>query len=373
MLRKIALAVNFFFAFLLLIIYVSVRISPDIFWPSAFPGLVYPMVIIVNVFFVLLWIVKMRLYFLISLTVIFAGYPHLKSFYSIGKTGQALPDTGTNINLLSYNVRVFGLYDYGPGWQLNFEHRNGIFRFLDENEFDIICLQEFVHDKTGEFKTLDTLPRFIKARHIHTGFTQKSRELNYFGLATFSRFPIVNRGEIRFPTRDGNLCIYTDIRIDGDTIRVYNVHFESIGLSPEVYLFMENIINGEKALNRIAIQQGTLQIMQRIKSASQKRALQVEMVAQSVAESPHPVVLAGDFNDTPVSFTYRVMTRYLNDAFKSGRGVGQTYVGVLPGFRIDYILHSDEFTPYNFITGDQKYSDHYPVSVTLNFLPESTN
>jgi endonuclease/exonuclease/phosphatase family metal-dependent hydrolase len=370
-LGKLILFLNILFVFALLIIYLSARVSPQTFWPLAFPGVIYPFVLIINVGFVVIWILRRKFYFLISLVVVLAGYSHVASFISYKRAKKQLPETGVNIHVLSYNVRVFDLYNYGPRWQLNFTERNKIYKFLKEKDFDIICFQEFVHDETGAFKTLDTIPRFLRTRYSHTGYTHESRGLNYFGLATFSSYPIVNRGIIKFPTRAGNLCIYSDIKIENDTIRVYNVHFESIGLSPEDYLFVENMINVEQITDRQILREGGLQILRRLKNAFQHRAIQVELLAESIANSPYPVILAGDFNDTPTSYAYRIMTRHLNDAFKSGKGIGQTYSGVLPGFRIDYILHSDDFVSYNFVTGEQKYSDHYPISVWLNLDPGS--
>jgi endonuclease/exonuclease/phosphatase family metal-dependent hydrolase len=370
-LGKLILFFNIISVFALLFIYLSAWVSPQIFWPLAFPGLIYPFVLIINIGFIIIWILRRKFYFLISLVVVLAGYSHVTSFISYKRAKKQLPETGVNLHILSYNVRVFDLYNYGPRWQLNFTERNNIFRFLKEQDFDIICFQEFVHDKTGAFKTFDTIPRFLQARYSHAGYTRESRGLNYFGLATFSSYPIVNRGVIKFPTRAGNLCIYSDIEIGNDTLRVYNVHFESIGLSPEDYLFVENMINVEQITDRQILREGGLQILRRLKNAFQQRAIQVELVAESVANSPYPVILAGDFNDTPTSYAYRIMTRSLNDAFKSGKGIGQTYIGVLPGFRIDYILHSDHFVSFNFVTGKQKYSDHYPISVWLNLDPGS--
>jgi endonuclease/exonuclease/phosphatase family metal-dependent hydrolase len=364
---KLILFLNSIAVLILLMIYLSVRVSPEVFWPLAFLGLIYPLVLLINVGFVIIWLIRKKFYFLISVTAILIGYNHLSSFIQYTNTRKMPPEKGINLNVLSYNVRVFDLYNYGPQWQHNFTQRNNIFRFLDEKDFDIICFQEFVHDKTGAFKTADTLPRFLRARYAHTEYTRESRGLNYFGLATFSSFPIVSKGLIKFPTRAGNLCIYSDLKIGDDTIRVYNVHFESIGLSPEDYFFVENMVNVEQITDSKAFREGSMQVFRRLKSAFQQRAVQVELVAESIANSPYPVILAGDFNDTPFSYAYRVLTKNLNDAFRSGKGIGQTYIGSLPGFRIDYILHSENFIPYNFVTGSQKYSDHYPISVWLNY------
>ncbi len=367
--RSFLSSVLFFFNHLavlaLLTVYAGSYISPAVFWPVAFAGLAYPLILIINVAFVVLWIMRLRPWFLLSLIAILIGWNHVGAFIQINKKGADLPGSGKAISVLSYNVRVFDLYNYGPNWELNFENRNNIFRFLEQKDFDIICFQEFVHDKSGAFKTLDTLPSFLRAKHAHAGYIKSSRKINFFGLATFSAYPIVNRGEIKFPTQMGNMAIYSDIAIQEDTIRVYNVHFESIGLSPEDYLFMETITEPGGMGDRNYVRERTVNILNRLRRAFIKRAEQVEIISGHIRQSPYPVILAGDFNDTPASWAYRQLTRELEDAFRSGRGIGQTYIGQIPGFRIDYILHSSHFTSHEFTTGNQTYSDHYPVWVQL--------
>jgi endonuclease/exonuclease/phosphatase family metal-dependent hydrolase len=89
---------------------------------------------------------------------------------------------------------------------------------------------------------------------------------------------------------------------------------------------------------------------------------------EAVNESPYPVILCGDLNDTPVSYCYRQFSRTLYDSFvESGNGIGQTYIGVVPSNRIDYIFHSEEFETANFTTHQVNYSDHKPISVEIGF------
>ncbi|MFW5724867.1 MAG: endonuclease/exonuclease/phosphatase family protein [Bacteroidota bacterium] len=352
----------------LLLVYLGVLVNPATFWPFAFAGFLYPVLFVVNVLFVLFWLIRFKAYFLISLLTILIGWEHVQSFIQFNHTHKPLPQEGKNIKILSYNVKVFDLYNYGPRWELNFTERNNIFRFLQEEEFDIICFQEFVHDATGKFKTLDTLPLLVKANRVHTVFNKSSRNINFFGLATFSAYPIVNKGEIEFPTQMGNLCIYSDIKIGSDTIRVYNVHFESIGLSPEDYVFVESISNPGPNFDTESFKKGGQRILNRMRKAFNHRASQVETVMEHIQSCPYPVVLAGDFNDIPASWAYRKASGHLSDAFGSGSGMGQTYISNIPGLRIDYIFHSDEFTPYNFTTGKHNYSDHYPIWTWL-YLP----
>jgi len=147
------------------------------------------------------------------------------------------------------------------------------------------------------------------------------------------------------------------------------VHFESIGLSEEDHMFVESMTNTIATDQPENITKYSKQIYNRLRRAFIYRAAQVSKIAEHIATSPHPVILAGDFNDTPMSHVYHQIAQHLNDAFRSGLGMGRTYMIAVPGFRIDYIFYSDEFTPFNFKTEARPYSDHFPVSVTLH-LPQ---
>lgn len=355
----------------LLLSYLAFWISPEYVWGLAFFGLAYPVFLIINLIFLIYYTLRLKKYLFISLIAILIGYWNITNLISFsGK--QKLPDNGTSFKVLSYNVRNFDLYNYGKNWTLNFENRNKIYNFIREGAFDIACFQEFVYDKTGAFQTLDTLVKFQKAKYAHTAYTKNSKGLNFFGIATFSSYPIVNKGKIPFRTQAGNICIYTDIKIHNDTIRVYNVHLESIGLSHEDHLFVENMTNIIQTGENQEIKTGGRRILLRLKKAFVSRAEQAELVASHIAQSPYPVILAGDFNDTPSSYVYRVLSANLKDAFKKGKGMGRTYVGSVPSFRIDYILYDKRIIAFNFVTGHQTYSDHYPVHATF-WLPERTD
>jgi endonuclease/exonuclease/phosphatase family metal-dependent hydrolase len=359
-------------ALLLLLSYLAAYISPAQFWPMAFLGLAYPLLLFANLFFIVFWLIFRKKYLLLSLVVVLLGLGHIRNYFQWNEIHKSLPEEGVNLKVLSYNVRNFDLYNYGPGWTLNFTNRNNIYHYLEQEDFDIICFQEFVHDRKGQFKTLDTLSTFLRARYSHFEYTRSSKDVNFFGLATFSAYPIVHKGKIIFRTGAGNLCIYTDLLIGTDTVRVYNLHFESIGLSEEDHMFVENMINiAQGSKEEQTFKEQGRRIIGRLKRAFISRVPQAEVVAAHISECPYPVILAGDFNDTPASYVYRLLSRNLHDAFRSGRGWGSTYTRSIPGFRIDYILYSSHFKPYNYLRGDSKFSDHFPLSVVLN-LPNAT-
>ena len=184
-------------------------------------------------------------------------------------------------------------------------------------------------------------------------------------IATFCSFPIVKREEFVNEENEKTFCIFTDIKFNEDTIRVYNIHLESFYLGSEKYLLRENIdiINKE---NKEKLKEDSKKLYSKMKVAFIKRAIQAETIAQSIDDCPYPIIVCGDFNDPPCSYTYRTISRSLNDAFvESGKGMGKTYSEKFPSFRIDYILYSDYFKSVNFKTSKINISDHYPVSCVL--------
>jgi endonuclease/exonuclease/phosphatase family metal-dependent hydrolase len=158
--------------------------------------------------------------------------------------------------------------------------------------------------------------------------------------------------------------MWADLDMGSDTVRVFNVHLESLRFKHEDYSFISEFdLQFEKDEK---VQEGYLRIFGKLKTAFTKRAGQVDNLAGLVKWSPHPVILCGDFNDTPNSYTYQQLTSGLSDAFvASGSGFGNTYIGNLPSFRIDYILHDDHFISANYQRKQIRLSDHYPLSCQI--------
>lgn len=368
---KLIFIVNIAFAVFLLLSYLSLYVSPASFWPIAFFGIAYPFILLANFLFIILWLIVKRKYALLSLVVMIAGINNIFKLVQYSKTydEKELVDA---FKVISFNVRNFDIYNYDKHWKNDFTKKNQIFKFLSKEQPDILCFQEYVYDTTGYFNTTDTLKEFLKAKNVHIFFTSNSRKLNYFGIATYTSFPIVDTGSIVFPTVYGNLCLYTDVLIHNDTVRIYNLHLESIRLSPEDYVFAENQdVNAAKKKgksNEITVKESSERILKRLKKAFIIRSKQSELVAEHISKCPYHVILCGDFNDTPTSYAYHNISSLLTDAFiESGNGTGQSYSGVYPSFRIDYIMHSKEFSSYNFETVYEEMADHYPVKCYLKF------
>lgn len=354
---KVVLLLNVLHSILLIGAYLSTHISPNDIPHLAFLGLGYPILLLVSALFLLFWFFVRKRLMLLSLVTLLIGFNHLRHFYALTLWQIELSDP---IKMMSFNVHVFDLYS--PDTRE--ENRDQIFKFLKKENNDVICFQEFFHQEgNAQFKTKALMMPEIGMSYYHERYTHELSNSRYFGVATFSRFPIINKGEVAFDNDANNFCIFSDIVKGGDTIRVFNGHLGSIRLANDDYEFFGDQGGTRRYLNDDT---GRQQILSRLKIAFQKRAIQAEKVAAEIERSPYPVVFCGDINDTPVSYSYSCFIDLLNDSFvESGNGVGQTYIGKVPSNRIDYIFHSQDFRSAHFQTHEVNLSDHKPISVQL--------
>jgi len=368
---KTLLLLNWIIAVSLLLAYLCVYISPEDFWPLAFFGLAFPILAILNFLMVIFWIMRKKRFFLISLITLVLGLGHIRNFIQTPIVGnkEIVESTLDSLDgdkifhhepvaFLSYNVRLFDQYK----WSENPSAKEMIFNLIHDRSPGILCLQEIYTTEKGKISQLSAKDGKSIYEFSHIAYTTGSSLSNKYGIATLSQFPILNRGEIRFPGTY-NLIIFTDLKIHQDTIRVYNNHLQSIQLRKKEYDLIQILNSGEEeAMKEIK------DISYRLKYAFRKRAHQAEVLSDHIHSSPYPVVVCGDFNDTPVSYTYHKIRGDLADAFiESGRGIGNTYSGLFPSYRIDYILHSQNFRSGGFETLRVNYSDHYPVSCLIGF------
>lgn len=347
---------NITVATLMLLAYINTHLSPATVPYIAFLGLAYPILLLVHLFFILFWVFIKWKYVFISLLTVLIGSTHLYHFYAVNFSQVVLKDP---LKIMSFNVRIFDLYNR----EGRVQNRDEIFDFLDEEAADILCFQEFYHqEQSVDFVTKDSMIQLLETPYYHERYTHEMTDKRYFGVATFSKYPIFNKGEIAFENDDNNFCIYSDIATPNETLRVFNAHLGSIRFQSDDYLFFGDPKVPHYPKDRTAGQR----IVERLKLAFEKRALQAEKVAEEIGKSPYPVVVCGDLNDTPVSYCYRQFSDLLTDAFvASGNGVGQTYIGKVPSNRIDYIFYDKDFESANFTTHQVDFSDHKPISCQI--------
>tara|TARA_B100000900_G_scaffold330149_1_gene290628 strand:+ start:963 stop:2009 length:1047 start_codon:yes stop_codon:yes gene_type:complete len=339
-LNRILYLINMLTLFALALSYLAPHISPSTFlWPIAFLGLLYPIILAVNLVFTIYWIVSFKRHFWSNFFIILIGWGHLSALINIESEKS---DTEAAFTVMSYNVRLFNVYE----WIDNKNLKNEIVDFINTTQPNILCLQEFYAPSE--------LPN-IQLSYQHIGLQSKKKQ---WRMATYSSFPIINKGTVSIKgERKNNVCIYSDIVTSNDTIRVYNIHLASNWFRPSDYSFMQN-----PTLETEELKKNVFSIGERLKKSFTKRAEQVEAIKTHINKTPYPIILCGDFNDTPNSYAYHQISNGLKDAFvEKGRGLGRSYNGKFPSLRIDYILCSPEININSFDTKRVKLSDHYPI------------
>ncbi len=321
--------------------YLAPFVSPSEFWPLMLAGLLFPVFLVLNISFIIFWMVFRKWNFLISLFCILLGWGHIQSIYGFNFTAS-IEQAEESVHVLSYNVRRFGGNSKS--------YKKNISKLLEKN-WDVVCLQETgttIHQITRLKKHLVDLKKFKEIFPM----PEKAGVI-------LSRHPIEKTGILDIG-KTGNFCGYADIKINKKTIRFYNLHLESTSISP----YTEAMEQG-KELEETPQEQAK-SITKQLRDAGIKRAHQVDKIIKHIKKSPHPVVLCGDLNDTPFSYTYNQLSTLLQDGFhEKGRGLGSTYAGIIPALRIDYILTSPDFKTLSYETGAETFSDHYPVEARV--------
>ena len=299
--------------------------------------------------FVLIWALFRSKKIFLSLIFLLAGFVHFNNTYQL--IPQVKSKVGV-ITILSYNVHSFRVDQRAH--RLNSPK---ILEYIKSTGAEIICLQE-----ANEYKEGKLSPQGITESLPQIKYFQVVSQGNYSDIVTFSKYPIINKGEIKFP-RSAILVLFADIKISNThIIRVYNCHLQSYSIDPDDHFVLDSLKSG---ISNHQIKEAR-KVSYKLRNGFQLRAYQARKLAEHIARSPYPVVVCGDFNDTPVSYAYRKVCGDLKDAFvESGWGTSNTYNGLLPSFRIDYILCDKEFLLLNYKRDLVYFSDHFPVHCQL--------
>ena len=328
---------------LLILSYLSVIIDPAKAWFFTIFGLLYPLLLPITL---LLFVVAL---FRRSTMrgLLFAAL--LPSLFFVGRYYQFRapePEKEPSLKVVSYNVGLFAHADNSTDDRLALA--DSVSRYLLKLDADILCLQEFyLPSEVNMDRWLrQHFPGYKAEYYVLTG------KSGHAGNLSLSRLPVAARGKEVFE-KSTNMALWTDIRLDSATVRIYNCHFESynISLSGLVKGFRDEVLLEETGL--------------KMRRSIRERPGQVAHVLQSVDAAPVRSLVLGDFNDNPLSYTYFRLLRERKDSFvKAGKGFGATYRTLWPLLRIDYILYPRDLQALSYSVERVKYSDHYPVIAT---------
>ncbi len=325
----------------------------------AISGLFFPWLFILNLILLFLWLAFRKLYFLIPLGALIATFSITGGYFQLNQVKNT--ESANMIKALTYNVKYLGM-DYFKQHETN---RDSIIGVLETEKADIICLQEFDCAPGTFTETIDLIKEKTGAKHyVYTRYYPGIKNTEMLLLLTTKE--VLNKGSLS-DRNSRRYAVYADIVCKNDTLRVINCHLQSIYLSEEDNLGLEDF-TAENAGTGI-IQKKSKRIYSKLSRAYAKRAIQSDSLVKFITRSPYKTILCGDFNDTPSSYTYASMKNIMNDAFReAGRGSGITYGSGFPSFRIDYIFHHPEIKASSYIIHrDITLSDHYPVTGVLQF------
>lgn len=332
---------NIVLAVLTFVAYVLPFLAPKLFPFLSVLTLILPFFLIVNGLFFLYWFIQFRKRMFLSGLVLLMGITFVNKFYKFSATD--LPKTENDFVVMSYNVRLFNLFDWLPDTDVTKE----IQKFINDKNPDILCIQEYSTSANIDLKVYTHRYIFMQGDKIKTG------------QAIFSKFPILNEGNLVFPESNNN-AIFADIKKGKDIIRVYNMQLQSVKISPDVNEISENIdvINQEKSQ----------MVIHRLSVAFKKQQQQAEIIMNHKKDCEYPIIICGDLNNSAFSYVYRSIKGSLNDTFEeAGKGFGKTYNFRYYPARIDYIFADSQMKVKSFENFSKfENSDHYPVMTRLS-------
>jgi vancomycin resistance protein VanJ len=330
-LDKTMYLLNSVLATMLLLSFLLPYISPKTIPEFAILSLFVPILLILNIAFAIYWLVKLKKQFILSLVILSIGWFFITPFYKISNKNSSL---NSDLKIMSFNVKSFNLFTERKD---TINSKNG-FDFIKDKDLDVLAIQEYYQ---SEKIALSFPYKYIKLK------STRSR----FGMAIYSKYKILNTGSLDLKS-EGNNVIFADILKEKDTVRVYNVHFESHRIKPNEENFGEK--DSEKLIKRVA-------------KSFKKQAVQTALFLNHEQQWKGKKIVCGDFNNTAYSWMYHSISKNKKDAFiEAGKGFGKTFRYWFP-MRIDFILTDENAIINQFLTFSEEYSDHLPIQAKVNW------
>ncbi len=332
---KFIFFLNTVFALCLLLSLIVPYLPPDQFPTVSTLSLVVSPLLFVNILFLVFWVLRVKRQLLLSLIVLILTIVQFNAFYRLD-FGSKPEIKEQQLKVMSYNVHMFNIYEWLPGRDIP----ESISELIAKDNPDIISFQEY--SENGDVNLRAYPHKYIKLQ----------REKPSFGQAIYSKFPIIKEGSLDFENSSNN-CIFIDILKGNDTIRIYNIHLQSLQIDERDVDFDE---------------ESSKRLVKRISQSFSKQQSQIEQVVAHQEDVPYKTIITADLNNTAFSYVYRKLKSGKNDAFaKAGKGIGKTFRFKKIPLRIDFILTDKRLKVNEFNTYTEEYSDHYPVSALVSW------
>ena len=359
--KRFFIVLNIIFASLFLLSFANSFLQPKHFWFIALLGLVFPALLILMVGFLVFWTLVRSKWAFLSLGLLVLGWFEIHAFYAFNLSHRFTEEKQpASIRVITWNVHYLDQM-YRPNQQ-QLSQREPIINFLKQQDADVICLQEFIEsDKPQYVPNIEYMKQALgMPYHYFVDDYRVPKKIYEVGPVIFSKYPILETGRheyVHSSLKAVESLISADLRVNNDTIRIYTTHLQSVLFRKKELKEIERIKNVEDSLLF-----ASKSIIMKLKQAYAFRGGQAELVRQELDGCLHPLIICGDFNDVPNSYTYFHIKGDLQDAFlKRGFGIGRTYMSLSPTLRIDYMFASNAFKVLQCKKVELPYSDHYPV------------
>lgn len=323
----------------------SVYISPVTHPYLACLGLFFPFFIVLNTLFLVLWLIVKWRYSLIPVAFFLFGWGSLRTY--IPMNWEKKQKEEKTIKVLTYNVEGF-----------TSEKAEDILSYIQKSEADIVCLQEAIAQ--GRLST----KKINKTLSHYYPYSKKMKTKGGDGLACFSHYPILSASPVKYASQFNGSVLYR-LKVDRDTLVLINNHLESNKITAyDKGVYKEMITSPHKE----TVKTGGKYLISKLAEAVSVRAVQADSVANAIRQNRTDyMIVCGDFNDSPISYTHRIIGKGLTDAYvEAGFGPGFSYNQNLLYFRIDHLLVSKKFRVLKCdVDRSIQASDHYPVWCVL--------
>lgn len=330
-------------------------VSPDNSSILPFIALSLSLLLIGNILLVVYWILRLRCWFLVPLLAIAANYQY------IGRIFQWTSSPAQQVQVYTLKVATLNAHSFGKEWTC--VSTKQLAHYLSEQEVDIVCFQEF--GKGSESYPIDSINAAFR-NWPYRAIPISPTGHNCLQLAVFSRYPINNN--VLFPFQQtANCALWCDINVAGSMIRLFNLHLQTTSVSSNLKKIKESVTHINLLSNTLY---EIAYLGYDMQNCFSMRSQQAHYIHAKIKESPHPVIVCGDFNSLPSSYVYRtILGNELKDGFcNAGKGYMYTYRNFKHLLRIDYIFTSSKFRTLEYYSPNIDFhSDHNLVISTLKY------
>lgn len=367
--KQFIIICNLFASTCMLLLYLLPYTNQQHYWFINLFALGFPFLLITQVGFLIFWFFAKRKLVWIPIVSFIVCWSLFINFYGIHLSKPQTSKQASTFRIATNNTHLF-----------NFFENNGMLdaqmiQKVKDLQVDLFAAQEFVFSLDSSSPiTLEKIKKRLGFQYVvaandrsfgvHTNIKQRNERYHPFCVAIFSNHPILRWQKVQTIKEYNHTFLWADVLVGTDTIRLFNIHLQSMHFEKKEYEFIEHIDQQDME----EVKTTSRSIIRKMKTAYLLRSNQAQEIKAEINKSPYPVIVCGDMNDVPNSFSYQTISKGLFDSYaEKGLGIGRTFKYLSPTLRIDYIFYSKEIALNQVQVIRPSLSDHYPVVADFNF------